>query len=263
MISAGIDVGSKNIKVVLLDGNKIIGKAKKSSGEDQSQSISEALSDAVIDAKIKVEDIDKTGATGIGRKLFDADYSITSVTAGGRGIFEENNSIRTGIEVGAEEAKAIRINEKGRVTDSAVNEKCAAGSGSFVESMSRALGTTVESFSKLALNSTARIPMNAQCAVFAESEVVSLIAQDTPRKDISKAVHDSIASRISSMARRVKLESGIALFGGLALNPALVSALKNTLELDDLFIPEDPLYVCALGAAFLAKEKAEAEEKGD
>jgi len=93
----------------------------------------------------------------------------------------------------------------------------------------------------------------------------SLIAQDTPRKDISKAVHDSIASRISSMARRVKLESGIALFGGLALNPALVSALKNTLELDDLFIPGEPLYVSALGAAFLAKEKAEAEaeEKGD
>ncbi len=263
MISAGIDIGSKNIKVVLLDGNKIIGKAEKSGSEDQEKSVNEAISDAAINAKIKIDDIDKTAATGIGRKLFNADYSITSVTAGGRGIFEQDNSVRTGIEVGAEEAKAIKINEKGRVTDSAVNEKCAAGSGSFVESMARALGTTVEAFSRLALNSTAKIPMNAQCAVFAESEVVSLIAQNTSKKDISKAVHDSIASRISSMARRVKLEPRIALFGGLAYNVSLVSSLKSTLEVNDLFIPEEPLYVSALGAALLAKEKAEAEAEGD
>ncbi len=256
MISAGIDVGSKNIKVVILDGKKIIGKAIQTSGENQEKVVDEALALAVEDAKIDRSGIDKIAATGIGRKTFkNADYVITGVTAGGRGIFECNNSVRTGIEVGAEESKAIKVNEAGKVTDSAVNEKCAAGSGSFVESMARALGIDVKLFAELALSSDAKIPMNAQCAVFAESEVVSLIAQNTSRKDISKAVHDSIASRVSSMARRVKLEPKVAIFGGLAYNPGFVSAFKKNLEIEEIFIPEKPLFVDALGAALLAQEK--------
>jgi len=258
MISAGIDVGSKNIKVVIVDGDKIIGKAIQTGSDDQEKSIEETLNSAIKDAKIDRADIEKIATTGIGRKVFkEADYAITDVTAGGRGIFECDNAVRTGIDVGAEESKAIKVNQVGKVTDSAVNEKCAAGSGSFVESMARALGIDMKAFAELALSSDAKIPMNAQCAVFAESEVVSLIAQNTPQKDISKAVHDSIASRVSSMVRRVKLEPRIAIFGGLAYNPGFVSAFKKNLEIEDIFIPEEPLFVSALGAALLAQEKKE------
>lgn len=162
----------------------------------------------------------------------------------------------TVIEVGAEESRSIKTDGDGKVVDAAVNEKCAAGSGSFTESMARALGMTLKEFAEKSLESSARIPMNAQCTVFAESEVVSLIHAGTDRKDIARAVHDAIASRVAAMARRVKLEGEVVLLGGLAHNPGFVQSLKENLDLGDLKIPAQPEFADAVGAALIAAERA-------
>ena len=156
-------------------------------------------------------------------------------------------------DVGAEEGRTIRCDETGKVIDFAFNEKCAAGAGTFAEGMARALQVPLKELGPLAQTSKAAVQMNAQCAVFAESEVVTLIHAKTPREDIARAVLDAIASRIISMVRKVGFEKDVALIGGMAHNPGYVEAMKRGLEMD-VHVPEEPEYVGALGAALAAME---------
>ena len=164
------------------------------------------------------------------------------------------DDVRTVIDVGAEEGRGIKIEADGKVIDFAVNEKCAAGAGAFAEAMSRALEVSLEEFGQISLKSDKTIPMNAQCAVFAESEVVSLVHAKTPKHDIAKAVHDAIASRIVSMVRRVGINKKIALVGGVSHNPGFLDALERALE-TEVVVPENPDYIGALGAAIVAGER--------
>jgi benzoyl-CoA reductase subunit D len=151
------------------------------------------------------------------------------------------------------------VSPDGRVLDFAMNEKCAAGTGSFVETMSRALEVSVDEMSKITLQSTQSIPMNAQCAVFGESEVVSLIHQKTPKPDIARAVMNAIAGRIASLARIVGLEKDVVMVGGMAKNAGFVDCLKKNIEMD-VRVPEDPDYIGALGAAETALAGVMTEE---
>ena len=139
------------------------------------------------------------------------------------------------------------------VMDFALNEKCAAGAGAFTEAMSRALEVSVEELGQMSLRSEKATPMNAQCAVFAESEVVSLLHNKTPKEDISRAVHDAIASRIVSLARKVGFEPDVVFIGGVAHNAGFVDSLERALECK-VTIPEHPEYVGAYGAALAAAE---------
>jgi len=157
-------------------------------------------------------------------------------------------------DIGAEEGRAAKFDEKGNPVDFAINEKCAAGAGSFIEAMSRALETPIEKIGPLALTSDNEIPMNAQCTIFAETEVIGLIHANTPKNDISKAIHDAIAGRIVSMIRRVGVDEEIVIMGGMAYNPAFLKALKIQLNIDDIKIPDDPEYGAAIGAAVAASE---------
>ena len=172
--------------------------------------------------------IDFVAATGVGRKAIPfADFLLTEVAADAKGAHALLPAARTIIDVGADEARAIRVDANGKVVDFAVNEKCAAGAGAFVEAMSRALEVGLEEFGRLSTESTESIPMNAQCTVFAESEVVSLIHSNTPQKDIAKAVHDAMAGRVSAMVRRAGLEEAVVIGGGAAHNVGFVKALKR------------------------------------
>ena len=157
------------------------------------------------------------------------------------------------IDVGAEEGRAIRCTEEGKVMDFALNEKCAAGAGAFTEAMSRALEVEIEALGQMSLASTQAIPMNAQCAVFAESEVVSLLHAKVAKEDIARAVHDAIASRIVSLARKIGFEPDVVLIGGVAHNVGFVDSLQRALECE-VVIPDDPEYMGALGAALAAVE---------
>lgn len=255
MITAGIDMGSKTIKVVILKDGKIIGKGKTLAGFESRKAAEEAFAIALKNAGIKKEDIQNIVATGAGRKNAPyTDKEITEVGSDAKGVTKLYPSARTVIDVGAEEGRAIRLTNDGKVLDFALNEKCAAGAGAFTESMSRALETTVEELGRMALRSKSTIPMNAQCAVFAESEVVSLLHNKIPKEDISRAVHDAIASRIVSLARKVGFEPDIVLIGGVALNVGFAEAIQRLLECK-VSIPEDPEFVSAYGAALAALEE--------
>ena len=250
MISAGIDIGAQNTKVVIVkDDQEILAKGIALTGFDQRASAEEALNSALKKAGISQSDLTHITSTGVGRnEAPGATKQVSEITANAKGGHFLYPSARVVVDVGAEEGRAVRLDEKGGVKDFAVNEKCAAGAGAFVEAMARALETTREKFAQMPLQSTKTIPMNAQCVIFAESEVVSLIHAKTPHPDISKAIHDAIADRISAMVRRVGIEKDIVLVGGVAKNVGFVDSFKRILQ-TDVVVPEEPEYVTALGAA--------------
>ena len=253
MISVGIDVGAKNVKVMVLRDNEIIAKGKALSGFEAKENATKLFNEVIAEAGIDRDQINWITSTGSGRKEIDyASKIVTDVTAATKGAQALHPAVRTVIDVGAEEGRGIRCDENGKVIDFAVNEKCAAGSGAFTESMARALEIPIEEFGPLSLESDKEIPMNAQCAVFAESEVVSLMHSKTEKKDIAKAINDAIAARISSMVRKVGFENEIAIVGGVAYNVGFIRSIKKHLD-SDVVVPELPEYMCAYGAALITE----------
>jgi benzoyl-CoA reductase subunit D len=255
MITAGIDMGSKTIKVVILKDGQIIGKGMDLAGFEGREVAEKVFAAALEQAGIGRDEIQEIYATGAGRK--NAPYTkkdITEVGSGAKAAHARYPGVRTVIDVGAEEGRAIRCTEEGKVLDFALNEKCAAGAGAFCEAMGRALEVKVEDLGPMSLQSTSPTPMNAQCAVFAESEVVSLLHAKTPKQDIARSVHDAIASRIVSLAKKVGFEPEVVFIGGVAHNPGFVDSLNRALECE-VIVPEDPEYFGAFGAALAAAEQ--------
>ena len=259
MIVAGLDVGSKNVHAVVIRDGEVAARASVLSGFDHEESAARGLAEAAAAAGLVRDQIDLVAATGAGRKALSfATEQPTEVAADARGACALFPGARTVIDVGADEARAIRIDETGKVLDFAINEKCAAGAGAFVEAMSRALEMNLEDFSRASLESTESIPMNAQCTVFAESEVVSLIHANTPPGDIARAVHDAMASRVSAMVRRVGIEDPVVLGGGASLNIGFVKSLSAALGGVDIYVLPYSEYLGAEGAALIAWEAAQA-----
>lgn len=252
----GIDCGAKNAKALVLEDDRIKAKSSVLSGFDQKAAAQEALDKALNKAGLTKEDVAFIAATGAGKEeVTFARSTITEVGADAKAVNFLYPSVRTVIDVGAEEGRAIKVNEAGKVIDFVINEKCAAGAGTFIETMARALEIKLEEMGALSLKSQKSVPMNAQCVVFAESEVVSLIHAKHAKEDIVRAVHDAIADRTASMIRRIGIEKDVILVGGLARNIGFVGSLKRVLR-QELLILEDPEYSCALGAALAAAEKA-------
>ena len=257
LLVAGIDIGAKNVHAVLIREGVIIAKAAVASGFDHEESAERGLREAASIGGVRREDIKTIAATGAGRKaLAFAAQQPTEIAADAKGASYLYPAARTVVDVGADEARAIRLGENGKVVDFAINEKCAAGAGAFVEAMSRALEMPLADFAKASLESNQTIPMNAQCTGFAESEVVSLIHANTPPADIARAVHDAMASRVSTMVRRVGVEDPVVLGGGAALNMGFVMALSGALGGVDVKVLPDAEYIGALGAALIAAEAA-------
>jgi benzoyl-CoA reductase subunit D len=257
MISAGIDCGAKNTKTIIMKDGKIIGKGSVPTGFDQKKAVDKSLAAAVEAADIYRDDIEKIGGTGSGKDAIDvADKSVNDIKAIGKGANYFFPNSRTVCDVGAEEGRVAKLDEKGNPVDFAVNDKCAAGSGAFIEAMGRALETPLEEMGPLALTSDMEVPMNAECATFAESEVVSLIHAKTEKNDISKTIHDAMASRIVSMAHRTGVHEDVVMLGGVGHNPGFVEAMRLQLDLEKVFIPDDPEYGAAVGAAIVASDEA-------
>lgn len=255
MITAGIDVGNKFTKTVIARDKGIIALGIAYSGFNQKNAAQESYEQAVQRAGLDEKEIRYTAATGNGQNEVDfADGWITNISSAAKGTVHLLPQARTIADVGAEEARTIRIDGKGKVLDFAINEKCAAGAGSFVETMADALEVDLEDMGQLSLESSQPVAMNAQCAVFAESEVVSLIHANTPKEDIARAIHDAIASRTASLIRRVGLVKEMSLIGGMAKNPGFIQALQEDMEIQ-LLIPENPEFVSAYGAALAAAER--------
>ena len=260
MIVAGIDVGGKNLHIVIKKDGQILGKAAGPTGIKKAEAVEQLYDEVLKKAGITRKDVEQVVATGsAAKRVAFANGFIPDAAADARGVNKLIPSARTVIDVGAEEGRAIKIGPDGKVLDFAINEKCAAGTGTFVEAMSRALEVSVDEMSKITLQSTQTLSTNAQCAVFGESEVVSLIHQKTPKPDIARAVMNAIAGRIASVARIVGLEKDVVMVGGMARNAGFVDSLKKNIEMDVL-VPEDPDYTGALGAAEAAATGVFAEE---
>lgn len=260
MIVAGIDVGGKNVHTVIMSDGNIVAKAEGPTGIKKAEAAERFYNEALKQAGLKREDVERVVATGSGGKRATfVDGYIADAAADARGVIRLVPSARTIIDVGGEEGRAIKISAEGKVLDFAVNEKCAAGTGTFVDTMARALEVPVEEMAKMSLQSTRSIPMNAQCAVFGESEVVSLIHQKIAKDDIARAVHDAIAGRIGSVARIVGLENDLVMIGGVAKNVGFMDSLKRELGMD-VVTPDDPDYIGALGAAIAASAGVLEEE---
>jgi benzoyl-CoA reductase subunit D len=255
MIAAGIDCGAKTTKAVILKDGTIIGKGMVPTGFDQVNAVENSLDRAVKQAGIARKDIQRVGGTGSGKNAVKiANASVSEIKAMARGAFYFFPKTRTVADVGAEEGRAARLDVNGNPVDSATNEKCAAGAGTFIETMARALEVSIEEMGLLCLQSDRQIPLNAQCAIFAESEVVGLIHAKTAKPDISRAIHDSIAGRIASMIRRIGVNEDVALLGGLARNPGFVASITRQLNVNRLYTPPDPEFGAAVGAAVSAAE---------
>lgn len=254
MITAGIDLGAKTIKAVVVRDGEVLGRAIRVAGFDASIA-REALREALAAAGLERGAVARVVATGVGREdAPEKDATLTDVGCAARGASHLVAGARTVIDVGAEEGRAIRCDARGRVADFAVNEKCAAGTGVFAEAIARALEVSLEELGPLSLRSQKAIAMNAQCAVFAESEAVSMIHSNVAKEDMARAVHDAMANRVAAMTRRVGLEPPYVLVGGLALNPGFVDSLRRVLATDALHVPLHPEYCGALGAALFASE---------
>jgi benzoyl-CoA reductase subunit D len=249
MIVAGIDVGGKNAHVVILKNGEIAAQGEAATGIQKAVAAERLYEETLRKAGLKREAVGRVVATGsAGKRVVFADGAIADAVADARGVNRLFPTARTVIDVGAEEGRAIKVSPEGKVLDFAINEKCAAGTGTFVEAMARALEITVDEMATLSLKSNTSIPMNAQCAVFGESEVVSLIHQKIGKQDIAKAVHDAIAGRIASVARIVGLEKDVVVIGGMARNAGFIDSLKKETGMD-IIVPDDPAFMGALGAA--------------
>jgi len=253
---AGCDVGSTTGKAVIIDedGN-ILGYGIVPSTIDPEETAKQSLNEAMAmtDGNMGKNRIEKIVGTGYGRiELSLADENISEITCHAVGAHFLDPGIRTVIDIGGQDCKAMGLREDGHVLDFVMNDKCAAGTGRFFEGMSRAFGKSLEDFSRLSLESENPIPISSQCSVFAESEVISLISQRKPSADIAAGVQKAVAKRVVSLTRRVGIVEKLTVTGGCAKNVGLMKALRDGLGLEVVSLSIDAQLVGALGAAVLA-----------
>jgi predicted CoA-substrate-specific enzyme activase len=256
MVFAGIDVGSLATKAVIFDGERILSYAVRRTGADPLTASISCLREAISLCGLKEDQLDNIVATGYGRiRVPFAEKEVTEITCHGRGAFFLFPMTRTVIDIGGQDAKIIILDGNGKVVDFAMNDKCAAGTGKFLEVMSQTLELSIDEFAGMGLKSKKALSINSMCTVFAESEIISLIAEGARREDIIWGLHLSIARRIVGMAKRLSLKEEITFTGGVAKNKAMVRAL-NTLLATHLNVPEEPQITGALGAAIIASLQA-------
>ncbi|NVM27759.1 MAG: CoA activase [Candidatus Helarchaeota archaeon] len=268
MIVAGIDVGSLTGKCVVLKAaqkfgmNEILATSITHTRVKPVQTATIVYEEALQKANLTKGEIKYSVGTGYGRiRIPFADKNISEISCHGRGAFYYLPNVRTVIDVGGQDSKVIRVNEVGKLVDFTMNDKCAAGTGRFLEVMAKALETTLDEMGPLALKSTRPAMISAQCSVFAETEVVSLIADGVSVANIIAGITESIASRIVSLVNRIGLKEDVTITGGVAKNIGVVKSIEKKLNLKVKKVPIDPQLVGALGAALFAKDEIAKEVK--
>lgn len=257
---AGIDIGSTAIKVAVVDEKgSLVGVHVTASGSLFHKNAKEALARLLADLKLSRDDVRYVIATGYGRKLFkEADDSISEITANAIGAHEAGKAfggVRTIINIGGQDSKAIQIDVEGHVVNFAMNDKCAAGTGRFLDVAARNLEIDLEELGDYHFNSqSAPLAINSTCTVFAESEIIGLLASGHDKAAIVAGIHYSIAKRTVRLAKRVGIEDRVYFDGGPALNKGLVAAIEDELQ-RQLVVPEHPQTTTAFGAAILARSE--------
>jgi benzoyl-CoA reductase subunit D len=261
MITVGMDLGTQSVKIVVLKNDSVISRKLSFSGFDPTKAAEQAIDEALKQANVQKSDVVNFVATGSGMETAPyAKSTISMMGADAKAAIHIFPKARTIIDVGAEEARAIKCDDKGIMVDFVVNERCAAGAGAFIEAMARALEVKLEEMGPLALKAERASPINASCVIFGESDVVSLIHRQESKPEIARAVFDAMADRTSSMVHRLGINPDVVLVGGVAKDVGFVASLNRKLGVNVL-IPEFPEYVGALGAALVAASRAKESQK--
>lgn len=252
----GIDSGSTSTNSVIMDSDKnIVSSYVLRTGAKSGQSAKKAIEDVISKAGLNREDISIIISTGYGRvSIKEADKNITEISCHGKGAYFLNNNIRTIIDIGGQDSKVIRLNDNGDVTDFVMNDKCAAGTGRFLEMMASTLEIDINDMGREYLKWKKNISISSMCTVFAESEVISLIADNTEKADIIHALCNSIAGKTCGLLGRVGKMGGYMMSGGVAKNIGVVNSIENKLG-EKLYIPDEPEIVGAIGAALFGIEE--------
>jgi (R)-2-hydroxyacyl-CoA dehydratese activating ATPase len=260
---AGIDIGSMTAKCILLKEYEIVSSVVIPTDADPRQSGKTVFKQALDAAGCATRHIGRIVGTGYGRVSLDIfDTTVTELTCHARGARFLNPAIEGLIDIGGQDSKAIRLNPDGVIADFAMNDRCAAGTGRFLEAMATALKIDLSAMGSAGLCAAAPCPINSTCVVFAESEVISLLAAGRTKADIAAGLLESIAKRVGTMAKRVGLSRNMAFVGGGAKNAGLKKALEKFLGSPFLSFPGDPQMTGALGAALIAREQCEAISAG-
>jgi predicted CoA-substrate-specific enzyme activase len=250
----GLDIGSSSSKAVIMDQNKEIVAMhiiNTGTGTDGPEKVVEEV---LKKLGITWRDVPYSVVTGYGRITYEkADKQVTEISCHGKGAAYLMPNVRTVIDIGGQDAKVIRLDENGRVENFVMNDKCAAGTGRFLEVMARILDCKIDELSALAENATEAIHISNTCTVFAESEVISQLAAGAKKENVAKGAHMAVAKRIAGLTYRIGVKPNIVMTGGVALNKNFVLALENEMN-QNIVVVKSPQIVGAIGAALYAYE---------
>lgn len=256
MIGAGLDIGSLWTKSVIVKDQRITGWSVTPTGDNCEKAAKNSLNEALKTTGIPSDKIRAIVITGAGKGSVDLigeqKTEIVCMAEGSRFFYPDTGGV---IDMGGESTRVVKLDDKGNVLEFALNDKCASGTGIFLDEISSVLGVEVEDMGPLSLKSNVEINITSTCVVFAESEVVSLVARQTPKEDILRGVHRSIATRVFGLVNRVEPGGRKMVTGGLALNTGIVACLEEMIN-EKLTVPENPQIISALGAAVIAAGKA-------
>jgi predicted CoA-substrate-specific enzyme activase len=256
MITVGIDIGALNAKAVVMKDGTIISWSILTTGDEGAVVAQKVFHAALENVQIPPKDVDRIASTGYGKEaVLFAQRQVPDMACQAKGSRWFLPSGRTFIDIGAETSRAIRLDGRGRVVDFAVNDKCASGTGLFLETMAKALEVPLADMGRLASLSKGPVAISSMCAVFAESEVVSHIHQKISKSDILAGIHQSVAQRVLGLLDKIGIEGDVGISGGVARNTGVVKAIEERIGLS-IFVPEEPQIVEAVGCALFAAEVA-------
>ncbi len=254
----GVDLGSRNVKLILLkeQGKNVCFSACQDTGVNPVQTYEHLLRLCINHTGISASDIRLIYTTGYGRKLIKADKAVSEITCHAAGVLSLIPQARTIIDIGGQDCKVITLQGNGKVADFAMNDKCAAGTGRFLEMVALRLGVPCSELGQLGLSADKNLHLASTCVVFAESEIINLMAQNHSAAEIAHAVHLSVADRISSQINQLAWHPPVVFTGGVALNADLQVIFSRLLQ-TEIQIPVEPELTGALGAALLATVEKE------
>jgi predicted CoA-substrate-specific enzyme activase len=264
MITAGIDLGSTYVKAVVLVDGAVKGYGVSPTGADHDLTARAVLGEALLMAGIREAEVGYIVSTGYGRRVTSlAKETISEIGANAEGtrFVARKLSVRTILDIGGQDTKAIALDDQLNIETFVMNDKCAAGTGRFIEALAGVLGVSIDDMGPLSLKSQSPLKITSTCTVFARSEVVTLIAGGKPKEDIIAGIHESLAKRLATMARKIGVRKEVFFDGGPARNTGMRKALESELGVT-LVVPERPQIVTATGAAILAAKKLGKLESG-
>ena len=252
---AGIDIGSLTGKAVILEGEKILASMIIPVKRNPVQTSEEVYHQALAKLNLPPHDIAFCVGTGYGReKIPFANKTLSEISCHGKGAHSCNNAIRTIIDVGGQDCKVITLDDAGELKDFVMNDKCAAGTGRYLELMADLLGLSLDDLGALSLKTRTPVQLSSTCSIYAQAEVLQLISQKTRKEDIAAGVNKAMAERTAMLAKKLILSEKMAVTGGVAKNKGVVQNLEQLLDIKFTPLPVDPQIIGALGAAYIAQE---------